>query len=291
MLKFLYVCDTHFGDAPADPWHIQPRCPQLMPALFDRLAAWLADNRFDFVLHGGDAIESASFASITAAADLFSSLPCPVYLCLGNHDLFGDRALDLWRRHSRGLLPAGQPNYVVERPEATLLVLANHWHDLKRPYYWDEHTPQTPLLDESQRLLLETTLAESARTRKPVILALHSPILAMRPDESAAGLPDETLSPALFSYLQDRAARYPSLKLLLAGHSHVSRIRRLGPLPVVATAAFGESPFEGRLIIVDDSGSIRVETLTFASLFGLPAPYDASKAFAQGSPSDRTAVL
>jgi len=294
MLKFLYICDTHFGDGAADAWHIQPRCPELMPVLFERLGQWIAEQRIDFVLHGGDAVEHATPGNITTAVNVLSRLPCPVYLCLGNHDLFGADALDLWLRHSPHCFPGGEPNYVVDRPEMRLIVLAHHWHDLTRPHYWDEQMSQAAVLDASQRDLLARALAESVRRGVPCLLALHSPVIAMRPDEAAAELPDETLSPALFSYLRDLAQRYASFKLLLAAHSHVNRIRRIGSLPVVATAAFGESPFDARLITPGSGsttgGPIRVETINFASLFNLPAPYDASRAFAQGGPADRSAL-
>ena len=49
-----------------------------------------AHGPVDFVLHGGDMIDSTREEHIDRAAEMFR-LSVPVYLCLGNHDLTGNR--------------------------------------------------------------------------------------------------------------------------------------------------------------------------------------------------------
>ena len=106
--------------------------------------------------------------------------------------------------------------------------------------------------------------------------------------------PDPTTdppNPQLLQELIDLASRYSVFRLLLAGHSHVNRVATIGPLTILATAAFGESPFEARQLRIEDDGHIHIETLCFAKILGLSPPYDPQCRFAQGRPSDRTCVL
>jgi len=44
------------------------------------------NDGIDFILHGGDMIDSTTEDHIVAATNAFD-LAVPVYLCLGNHDL------------------------------------------------------------------------------------------------------------------------------------------------------------------------------------------------------------
>ena len=95
MTKFLYIADTHLGANPMG-YQKQRGYPERLPEILACLRAWLADEGgVDFILHGGDMVDSATADHIREAAEVFR-FPVPVYLCLGNHDLTGEGSLDDW---------------------------------------------------------------------------------------------------------------------------------------------------------------------------------------------------
>ena len=95
MTKFIYIADSHVG-AGDTGYYQQPRYADRLPELVALLDAWIQqDSGIDFVLHGGDMVDAASVENIRAARAMFQ-LSVPVYLCLGNHDLTGENAFDLW---------------------------------------------------------------------------------------------------------------------------------------------------------------------------------------------------
>jgi len=291
VLRFLYLTDTHFGAEPGAGWMLQPRCPaELLEPLIDGLARWLATSDVDFVLHGGDVIEAGRADQIALAMGLLRRLGKPVRVCLGNHDLLEADSMARWRT-ADGFLPSGQPNYVIQRPEAVIVVIAHHWNAIDPPYQWALDGPQVPVIDATQMDMLVRAIKRAEAPGRPAILLLHSPVVRFPHDGSR---PDPMIEPhntELLDALLALAHRYASLRVLLAGHSHVNRIAKVRDLTVVATAAFGESPFEARLVSVDDGGIITIETPCFAELLGFDVPYDRERSFAQGDPSDRECIL
>jgi len=93
----------------------------------------LPEHGIDFVLHGGDMIDSATDENILAAAELFD-LPVPVYLCLGNHDLTVPDALALWVKLAPGFFKDGKPDCTIMTNDCVIHVAPNHWDEI--PFFW-----------------------------------------------------------------------------------------------------------------------------------------------------------
>ena len=76
MTRFLYIADTHLG---ADPMGYQQQrgYPQRLPEILSALCARLdAIHGIDFILHGGDMVDSTTEGHVAAAAKSFD-LPVP----------------------------------------------------------------------------------------------------------------------------------------------------------------------------------------------------------------------
>lgn len=286
MLRILYLTDTHLGQDPNDPWMLQPYSPQCFDELYDRLPTWLEEQHVDYVLHGGDAVSTPRPEHIDTAVATFTALGRPVHLCLGNHDLMSPQAADLWRAGHGGLLPAGQFDFVVHHPDADLLVIAHHWYNLNRPYYWDLSVPSLPVLADGQWRLIEEQAARCQTLGRPLLLALHSQILSLDHAPGDNGPLSSPPNPELLIRLRAIGRQYPCLKLVMSGHCHAHHILPVGTFHAMTTAAFGESPFEARLLTMDHH-QLAIETVCFRDVFNLIAPYNDAKAWAQGGPHDR----
>ena len=116
-MRFVYIADSHVGAGDVG-YRQQPRYADRLPELAALLDAWIRQaGDIDFVLHGGDLIDVTSVDNIRAARELFR-LSVPVYLCLGNHDLTEENALDLWLAEAPAFFPDDAPVFTVRRPES-----------------------------------------------------------------------------------------------------------------------------------------------------------------------------
>lgn len=292
MLRILYLTDSHFGQTPEDPWMLQPHSPQCFEAFYAALPRWLEQHAIDYVVHGGDAVSQPRPQDVDHAAATFGSLGRPVYLCLGNHDLASDDAADLWRGRHNGLLPDGRFDFVIEHEAADLVVLAHHWYELTRPYYWDRHRPMLPILADDQWRLLHEQAARSQALGRPLLLALHSQVLGLgHTPYGSTNAVTSPPNPELLIRLRALGRKYPCLKLVMSGHCHAHHILPVGTFHAMTTAAVGESPFEARVLTIErgsrDGASLVIETVCFRDVFGLDAPYNDEMAWAQGGPADR----
>jgi len=135
MTRFIFIADTHCGSTEKG-YQQQKRYPDNIPGIIEKLDDWIRqDASIDFVLHGGDMIDFTSKENILNAVKFFS-LSVPVYLCLGNHDLTKEDALDMWLTYAPSFFPEGKPNYVIRHKDITVYVIPNHW--CEHPYYWEE---------------------------------------------------------------------------------------------------------------------------------------------------------
>ncbi|MHC4563374.1 MAG: metallophosphoesterase family protein, partial [Planctomycetota bacterium] len=141
MTRFIYIADSHLG---ADPmgYQMQPGYPDRLPEVVAALADWISDDgRTDFILHGGDLVDTSSDASIRHAAELFD-LPIPMHLCLGNHDTTEPGAAARWLALAPQLFgaPPGtaatSPTYTVDAGDCLIHIAPNHW--CETDHYWQE---------------------------------------------------------------------------------------------------------------------------------------------------------
>jgi 3',5'-cyclic AMP phosphodiesterase CpdA len=108
-MKFVYIADTHIGCREGAGYQMQPRYGgACMEELFGVLADWVRQEvGVDFVVHGGDAVDTGMPENLALARKYLGKMPCPVYLTLGNHDLTESGARSQWLQIAPELFPGG----------------------------------------------------------------------------------------------------------------------------------------------------------------------------------------
>jgi len=259
--------------------------PGKLSHLVALLDAWIQkDGGIDFVLHGGDLVDSASKDNIRRGRELFR-LSVPVYLCLGNHDLTDQNALDLWLAEAPELFPSHSPNYSVQSGDCFVHVVPNQWCSLH--YYWEWEIEQYPYFVPHQLGELEATLVKHPDVIH--ILSTHSPVLGVPSEQT--GFTDSYHDPGVsFSEVVfDLVRRYPQIRCVLASHNHINMHVEKDGVHFVTVSAFVESPFEFKVIEVR-SGMLKMSTISLVSKVGFRVEYDYDKTYVQGRAKDRAFV-
>lgn len=266
VIRFAILSDTHFfapGAVAQDGlwWNrvLQTRAAEVGASLVQALRALAPD----FIIHCGDLTGHCDPANFELACQIMDQAGCPWYAVPGNHDTWfpGVRAALAARA---GL--AGEDCY-FRRDLAGLRFLfldVAYWVDRqgrtaryldKDRYDRGEIAGLGPGPDELR--WLEAELAEAAD--RPVILVSHAPLdfkplypvatlpRGQAPRGSATSLVDLMGDVARRAELRALIARYPQVKLALAGHWHIHDVTRVDGLAFVQTAALREYPFEFRI--------------------------------------------
>ena len=279
MTRFIYIADTHLGASPETYFQQNPYRDKLSEILA-ALDAWIRQNgRIDFVIHGGDMVESPSEDSIGRAANLFR-LSVPVHFSIGNHDMRAANAPELWLRLAPELFRGNKLDFSLQRADCTIHVVPTQWCDTA--YFWKEEMKEHFLPEQVSAL--ETGLAKSPDL--PHILVTHGPVLGLPTDQTGFDAP---YHPPVESFTQSilaLAERHPNLACVLSAHSHCNMHVKVGRVHYVTVSALPESPFEFKLIEVGE-GRLMMKTLNLISSVNFDAEYDLSHTFVQGHEKDR----
>lgn len=280
MTRFLYIADTHLG---ADPMGYQQQegFPGRLPEILGTLVERMADlGGVDFVLHGGDMVDSTTDDNILAAGRAFD-LPVPVYLCLGNHDLTVPDAVERWMDLAPQFFPDNAPDFTVVTEDCVIHVAPNHW--CEHPFYWRDR--QEARLSESQVARLARDIA--LRPGRPHLLVTHSPVYGLPPAQTGLDepchSPNASFTAAVEAFLADRA----EVACVLGAHNHMNMRVTRGGVEFVTVSSLVETPFELKLFEVTRD-SVRMQTVGLRDCLSFGDAYDASRAYVQGRPVDRS---
>lgn len=278
MTKFLYIADTHIG-ADSTGYQQQKKYPEQLTEIMKALRAYIAvNNDIDFVLHGGDMIESTTDENILAAVETFD-LPVPVYLCLGNHDLTESNAVDRWLNLAPHFFVNGSPNYTIESEYCITHVLPSHWGE--KPFFWDN--VQRPNFSCEQVEFLSRGL--SVRTDLPHIILTHSPVFGLSVEQTGLSEPYHSPISSFTEEMISIVEKHKSIKCVLGAHNHINMRVDVGGVEFVTVSSLIEVPFEFKLFEVTPQ-RIEMKTVGLHSLFN--AEYDIKKSYVQGRYIDRS---
>lgn len=279
MTKFIYLSDSHCGANP--PGYQQQRaCHNLLPEIMGALQKYIAEEKIDFVLHGGDLIDSTSEENIQSGARLFDALGVPVYLCLGNHDVTTPDALQQWLQLAPQFFLGGKPEFSISQEDCAIHIVPNHWGDYA--YYWK--VDQRMSFDAAQLEFLETAL--SANTDRPHVLLTHGPVFGLPPQQTGFDEDYHTPNEEFTKTVSDIAARHPHLRCVLGAHNHLNMCVARNETYFVTTSALVETPFEIKLFEVTRD-AISMSTITLGNRMNEISEYDFDKTFVQGRAIDR----
>ena len=285
MTRLVYLSDTHHGGGPRG-YHRQVPYNERLPQLIEALEMWMRQRgNIDLVLHGGDMVEWAEAELLEQAVADWSTLSVPLYLALGNHDLTAPDALDMWRKFGGHLFGEGEPAYTLDLHDCLLHVIPTQWGD--RPYFWDENVPHAALYPE-QLDELEARLAGGYHI--PQLLCCHSAPGAVSAEQTGEAEDSHGPPPEYAVALAELVEAYPSLHLILSGHSHINSLGTVGGAHWLMASSLSESPFEFKDIEITDVG-LTVRTVSLFHEVGWRAQYDFDAAYVQGRPCDRELTL
>ncbi|TFG70107.1 MAG: hypothetical protein E4H27_06380 [Anaerolineales bacterium] len=282
MTRFLYLTDTHVGGE-AGGYHQQPRYLMLLPQLINSLDQWILEHPgIAFILHGGDMVELPTEENIRAARDLFS-LSVPVYLCLGNHDMAGAHALDIWLREAPNFFPQGTANYTLDYDGVQIHVLPNHWDDTH--YFWDGAHLRPHFREEQVRYLQAKAGLAAPECQ---ILCTHSEVAAVPIGQTGFVEPYHAPIPEFVDAVRALGEGLPNLRCFLSGHNHINTSGNFAKegVKVVTTSSFTETPFEFKVIDIEP-GRLTMRTENLVDECGFAARYNFDKTFVQGRLKDR----
>ena len=275
MTKFIYLADTHVGAENAG-YHQQPAYRERIPEIIDALGKWISGNGgVDFILHGGDIVDSASPANIETARDLFAKLPAPTYLCMGNHDLTTRTALDDWLRLAPEFFPSGFPESAITMDDCAIHIAPCHWCDIL--YHWNINT-QDPHFDPKQLSNLEKNLR--GNDGKPQILLTHNPVFGLPPEQTGLDEPLHAPAPTFTKTIMDIIKPHPSVKMVLGAHNHMNMNLEYRGTVFVTASSLTETPFEFKQITSSEN-KIEMTTISLEADLPFKAEYDFSKSYIQ----------
>jgi len=277
MARFLFITDTHIGANPIG-WHQQPAYPDHAEELMPWLVSLIQEHSVDFVLHGGDLVHQCTEANIRLAQQIFSNLPVPMYLSLGNHDLDREDALELWLGIAPEWFGGGQPQYDILWEDCVIHVVPNNWEQ-DRPYFWEKK--QEPSFTEEQLERLRSSL-QYKDEGKTHLLSIHHPIYGVPESQTGLGKVIHPVSPSFTEVVESFMKEFPKLRCVLSGHNHINTLIRNEHGLFVSGSSLVETPFECKLVEVT-SGGIRIQTLTCDHPLTFEPSYNQTKAYVQGT--------
>jgi predicted phosphodiesterase len=279
-MKIIYLADTHIGGSDNEGYRQQPRYLSRISELMKCLAEWIRKQEdVDFVIHGGDMVESTSLENIKYASELFRKLPCPVYLTLGNHDLTSDDSVDYWLNGAADLFPGNSADFSISRQGVDFHFLTSHWGS--KPYFWDPAEKQIPYLLPSQLQKIERYEASS----NPLVLITHSPIFGLPSEQTGLENPLHPPEGAFSEIMLDKTNGLP-VKMVLGAHNHMNMNLELNGVNYVTASAFTETPFEFKVFEITGT-RLSMKTVSLASELGFKSDYCHDRKYVQGRPCDR----
>lgn len=278
-MKFIYLADTHIGGSLTEGYCQQKRYLQHIWEIFKGLGQWLDERpEIDFIIHGGDMVDSGTEGNILLAKELFSTLPRPCFLALGNHDLTEVDSLPTWLRLAPEFFSSGQADYNFLHGQIRFDILTAHWG--KQEFFWNPAEAQIPWLSKRQLSQLK-----SAAHGKQRILITHAPPCGL--PEGQTGMLGAWHSPAgNFEAVLQQLSEEHNLALILGAHNHANLAVKGAPEWLVTASAFVETPFEFKLFEITDD-KLKMETISLVNVLPFRSFYDHSRSYVQGRPCDR----
>jgi len=282
MGNFIYLSDTHVG-TDAVGYYQQTSYVKYFPQIIVKLRAWLLEHTdVKFVLHGGDMIDKTSSQNIALAAELFAQLPVPTYLCLGNHDVTENNAIDLWMKYGNTFFKNNNYFYSIVYSDYAIHVMPCHW--CEKTNFWSKTGSQKPYFLDDQIEYLDKIISKNSD--KIHIVLTHAPVFGLPISQTGFTEPYHPSTELFKNKMTELAKRYSSLKIVLGAHNHMNMCVKYSDSTFITTSSFSEAPFDFKYFNTDNN-TISMSTISLFRNVDFAVDYDFNKTFVQGRPSDR----
>ena len=284
--SFAVVTDTHCGQPECKGVH-NPGSGPAIPARLQALGQTLSDC--DFVVHVGDVIDNGQRETAELAVEILRGWPCPVYVCLGNHDAMTPDGRAMWLDVYPEAFPGGRLWSSFEHRGLKVIVLDAWWRN-RAGELLDHWLPAAGCVwkaPDEQLAWLEQELAAQPET--PTIVVHHPlsmPLTARLTGTVDGHIPPEDDNAALLAIL----SAHPQVRCLFGGHAHAHQIEHRDGLWQVATGALCEYPYEYRRVTVDGD-SLSIETVTLPPDEQMADAAELRNPWVAGQAQDRAAAI
>lgn len=213
--SFAYVTDIHLCNDKPDSYMLRRESQLFLQQLVKELNA----QKLDFVVFGGDQVESVGKdeANWQLFLDVLQGLNAPWSFVIGEADISGDYAVDKrktfgpdWKQRGIETETSYWSHNLSQMPNVHLVGL-------------DSSIPNTTIGGVSQKQMDWLRKDLEANKKFFTIVFCHHPLLPPPPYDS--GPPwDEYVIPDGGS-IREILAGYPNVKMVLSGHTHVSKVQ------------------------------------------------------------------
>ncbi|MBQ4646925.1 MAG: metallophosphoesterase [Candidatus Gastranaerophilales bacterium] len=229
-LDFIHITDTHITDRASTSYKALGHSKELLVDAVEQINDLIG---LDFVMFTGDMVDSATDENFYNFYNILSKLKYPSLNTFGNHEYYGD----MTREQVLDVIKGYNPNYIFNdtyyaftpKSDYRIVVLDANIENNK-----------TSMGEISQQQLqfLDKELFENQD--KVVVIAMHhapvEPFIAK--EHSIANAKEMT----------DILAKYNNPIIVLSGHYHAAKIRRIGNLVFVSTPSTVTYPMAFRHI-------------------------------------------
>ncbi len=285
MTRFVCITDSHWGVEKSVfndvNYHVQEGYPERAEEIIDALASYIKAEKIDFVIHCGDIINAASAELIKKALEMFSCLPVPMYLCLGNHDVADPEAKDWWLQYAPGFFPERELNFTLNCDDCSIHIVPNQWGE--GVYEWI--SDQTASLLPQQKEFLEDALSRD--TDRLHFIVTHSQVHAIDAAQVGPFMARHCPDGAFTAYFAGLTKQHPHLRAVIAGHTHHNMYVLHENCHYVTTSSLLEAPFDCKVFTIDGK-HIDMHTHSLGHDVDFAYKYDYDRTHSQGRLWDRT---
>lgn len=278
-MKFIYITDTHIGAG--DTGYIKQNrytgnFPEIFYALYEK---HIKDKDIDFVIHGGDAVDFPDESNIEKTLEMLD-FKIPVYLCVGNHDLWSADAKKLWLTKAERFFPNKNLSYVIRHSGYKIYVLPNQW--CEHPYLWQKEF--YPFFSQEQEDLV--SYERSGELKGISILVTHNPVFGVSKEQTGFDedyhVPPDVFREQVLALIE----KDQDIRLVISGHNHINTRYKNGTSNFITASSLTEVPFEFKLFEIE-GGYIKMNTISLMPDLTFKSVYDFNSTYVQGRGKDR----
>ena len=244
-LDFIHISDTHITDRPDTSYKALGHSKELLENAIEQINKIVG---LDFVLFGGDMVDSATYENFLDYYKILTKLKYPTLNAFGNHEFSGDltkeEVLETVKRHN--------PNYIFDDTYYAFSPKTDYRIVVLDATIKNEVTSMGEFSQE-QLDFLDNELNENQD--KIVVIALHhAPVEPFVAKEHSIKNADK---------FNEILLKYRNPIIVLSGHYHATKIRRFGNLVYVSTPSLVTYPMAFRHIKITNYNDRVVYTFEF----------------------------
>lgn len=229
-LDFIHISDTHISNRASTSYKALSNSKELFADAVEQMNNIVG---LDFVLFGGDMVDSANSENFYEFYKILSKLKYPSLNAFGNHEFYGemtkDEVLETVKKYN--------PNYIFDDTYYAFSPKTDYRIIVLDATIKNNNTSMGELPLE-QLQFLEKELYENQD--KVVVIALHHP--SVEPFVAK----EHSISNA--KEMNEILVRYKNPIIVLTGHYHAAKIRKIGNIVFVSTPSMVTYPMGFRHI-------------------------------------------